>query len=131
MKEVDKEGLKREWKEKEDKNKKEKKFSDWLESEENKERKNKTYRIMKIPNYVIWRNVVSWKYTDFSEVSTASIVRAMSFHRHDDGGNAHLLNVGLRQWDYTAPHHRRLSYSYSPPWEIEISQIGLYRIVLE
>jgi hypothetical protein len=41
---------------------------------------------------------------------------------NDDGGSMHLLNVGLLQWDYTALYHRRLSSSYSPPWEPKLSQ---------
>jgi hypothetical protein len=40
----------------------------------------------------------------------------------DDGGSTHLWNVG-RQLFYTAVHPRRqLWTSYSPPWELEISQ---------
>jgi len=40
----------------------------------------------------------------------------------DDGGSTHLWNVG-RQSIYTAVQPRRqLWTSYSPPWELEISQ---------
>jgi hypothetical protein len=39
----------------------------------------------------------------------------------DDGGSNHLWNVGIYQWDYTALYTRRLSSSYSPPWEPEMS----------
>jgi hypothetical protein len=42
-------------------------------------------------------------------------------HRPNDGGSKHLWNVGLLQRDYTALYPRRLSSSYSPPWEPEIS----------
>jgi hypothetical protein len=38
------------------------------------------------------------------------------------GGSAHLWNVGLLQRDYTALYPRRLSSSYSPPWEPEMSK---------
>jgi hypothetical protein len=41
---------------------------------------------------------------------------------HDDGGSKHLWNVGLVQLDYTALYTRRLSSSYWPPWEPELSQ---------
>jgi hypothetical protein len=41
----------------------------------------------------------------------------------DDGGSTYLCNVG-RQLFYTAVHPRRKFWtSYSPPWELEISQI--------
>jgi hypothetical protein len=40
----------------------------------------------------------------------------------DDGGSMHLWNVG-RQLFYTAVHPRRQFWtSYSPPWEVEISE---------
>jgi hypothetical protein len=50
----------------------------------------------------------------------------------DDGGSTHLWNVG-RQSFYTAVYPRRqLWTSYSPPWELEISQGGLVsRLVTE
>jgi hypothetical protein len=38
-----------------------------------------------------------------------------------DGGITHLWNVDLLQRDYTAPCPRRLSFSYSSQWELEIS----------
>jgi hypothetical protein len=41
----------------------------------------------------------------------------------DDGGSTHLWNVG-RQLFYTVVHPTRQFWtSYSPPWELEISQI--------
>jgi hypothetical protein len=43
-------------------------------------------------------------------------------HHPDDGGSTYLWNVG-RQLFYTAVHPRRqIRTSYSPPWELEISQ---------
>jgi hypothetical protein len=59
---------------------------------------------------------VKWLSTDVSEVCTASIIP-------DDGGSTHLWNVG-RQSFYMAVYPRRqLWTSYSPPWELEISQV--------
>jgi hypothetical protein len=43
-------------------------------------------------------------------------------HQSNDGGSAHLWNVGLLQRDYTALYPRRLAYSHSPPLEVEIWQ---------
>jgi hypothetical protein len=43
-------------------------------------------------------------------------------HRPDDGGSMNLWNFGVLQRDYTALYPSKLSYSYSPPWEPEISQ---------
>jgi hypothetical protein len=45
-------------------------------------------------------------------------------HNLDDGGSTHLWNVDLFR-DCTALYPRRLSSSYSPPWEPEISHSGL------
>jgi hypothetical protein len=43
----------------------------------------------------------------------------------DDGGSTRLWNVG-RQLFYTAVHPRRQFWtSYSPPWELEISQTSI------
>jgi hypothetical protein len=41
-------------------------------------------------------------------------------HRPNDGGSKHLWNVGKLLLDYTEQEPRRLSSSYSPPWEPEI-----------
>jgi hypothetical protein len=41
----------------------------------------------------------------------------------DDEGSAHLWNVGLFQLGYTALYPRKLSPSYSPPWEPELLQL--------
>jgi hypothetical protein len=45
---------------------------------------------------------------------------------HHQGGDSstHLWNVGILQRDYTALYPRRLSSSYSPPWEPNILQIS-------
>jgi hypothetical protein len=56
--------------------------------------------------------------TDVSEVRTASIRAAT--HCPDGRVSTHLWNVGKHVFDYTAVHPRRLSTSYSPPWEPEI-----------
>jgi hypothetical protein len=45
-------------------------------------------------------------------------------HRPDDGGSRHLWNVGLLQRDHMALCPTKLSSSYWPPWESEISQNG-------
>jgi hypothetical protein len=42
-------------------------------------------------------------------------------HCPDDGGNMPLWNVGILSWDYTVLYPRKLSPSYLPPWEPEIS----------
>jgi hypothetical protein len=44
-------------------------------------------------------------------------------HHPDDWGSKHLWNVSLLQRDYMDLSPRRLSSSYSPLWEPEISQI--------
>jgi hypothetical protein len=41
-------------------------------------------------------------------------------HQGDDGGSTHLWNVSHLLCDYMAQYPRRLSSSYSPPWEPEI-----------
>jgi hypothetical protein len=66
-----------------------------------------------------FRRVVSYKYTDVPEVLTASIIRVIST---DDGGGAHLWNVGLLLWDYTAECPISLSSSNSPMLEPNISR---------
>jgi hypothetical protein len=50
--------------------------------------------------------VVSLKWTDLSEVSTVSIIRAIK--GPDDGGSTHFWNIGPLQRDYMALHPRRL-----------------------
>jgi hypothetical protein len=52
--------------------------------------------------------------------------RAADSHHHHPGKGCctHLWNVGLLHRDYTALYHRRLSSSYSPPWEPDISKQG-------
>jgi hypothetical protein len=47
--------------------------------------------------------------------------RARLIHRPEDGGSMHLWNVGILQRDYRTLYPRKLSSSYSPPWEPEIS----------
>jgi hypothetical protein len=42
----------------------------------------------------------------------------------DDGGSTHIWNVSLLKRDYTALYPKTLSYSYSPPWEPEMSHFG-------
>jgi hypothetical protein len=42
-------------------------------------------------------------------------------HHHDDAGSTHLWNIGLFLRDYMVPLPRRLSSSYLPKWEPEIS----------
>jgi hypothetical protein len=44
------------------------------------------------------------------------------WHRPDDGGSTYLLNVGRHSVNNTAVHPRRFWVSYSPPWELEVSQ---------
>jgi hypothetical protein len=44
------------------------------------------------------------------------------YQRAYEGGNKHLWNVDILLGDYTAKYPRRLSYSYTTPWEPEISQ---------
>jgi hypothetical protein len=61
-------------------------------------------------------SLVQVGYTDVSEVRIVSIIT----HCPDDGNSTHLWNVGLVLLDYTASYSRRLSYSYSSPWEPEI-----------
>jgi hypothetical protein len=63
----------------------------------------------------ILRRVVSWKLTDVSEVLTANQSDPI------DDCSKHLWNVGQLPLDYMAQYARRLSPSYSPPWEPEIS----------
>jgi hypothetical protein len=41
----------------------------------------------------------------------------------DVGGSKHLWNVGELLPDYTAQETRKLSSSYSPPWESQMLQI--------
>jgi hypothetical protein len=53
----------------------------------------------------------------------------MSDHRHDDEGSKHLWNVGKLLLDCTVQYPRRLSPSYLPQWEPEISHIRLNAIV--
>jgi hypothetical protein len=48
------------------------------------------------------------------------LMTAMSYNP-DDGGNKHLWDVGQLLRYYKAQYSRRLSSSYSPPWEPEIS----------
>jgi hypothetical protein len=43
-------------------------------------------------------------------------------YRSDDGRSTHVWNVGLLQRDYMELCPRRLSSSYSTPWEPQISQ---------
>jgi hypothetical protein len=43
----------------------------------------------------------------------------------DDGGSKHPWNVSKFLPDYTEQHPRRLSSSYLPPWEPEISLLGV------
>jgi hypothetical protein len=78
--------------------------------------------------------VVCYKFTDVSEVLTASIIRVMialmmealntseTYDHLDNRGSKHLWNVSKLLPDYTAQHPRRQSSSYSPLWEPEISQ---------
>jgi hypothetical protein len=40
-------------------------------------------------------------------------------NRPDNGGSMHLWNVGILQREYKAIYSRKLSSSYSPPWEGE------------
>jgi hypothetical protein len=42
-----------------------------------------------------------------------------------DGGGKHLWNVSKLLPDYTAQYPRRQAFSYSPPWEPEISQVWI------
>jgi hypothetical protein len=55
-------------------------------------------------------------------ISHNTIANDTQFISPDDGGCTHLWNVSLLLRDYTAPYPRRLSSSYSPPREPEISQ---------
>jgi hypothetical protein len=45
----------------------------------------------------------------------------LTSQRSGDGGSMHLWNVGQLLWDYVAQYPRRLSASYSQPWQPEIS----------
>jgi hypothetical protein len=51
-------------------------------------------------------------------------------HRSDDGGCTHLWNVGIIQRDYTTLYPRKLSFSYSQPWEPEITCIAYIYLFL-
>jgi len=42
-----------------------------------------------------------------------------------DESSAHLWNGGLLQQNYTKLYSRRLSSSYSPPWETETSHTSV------
>jgi hypothetical protein len=45
---------------------------------------------------------------------------------HPDEGSTHFWNVGQFLLEYTAQHPRRLSSSFSPPWEPEISLLACF-----
>jgi hypothetical protein len=65
------------------------------------------------------RRVGWWKFTDVSEVYTASIIRAT--HLPDDGRCTNLWNVGKLLAGYTALQSRRQQPSaYAPPWQTKI-----------
>jgi hypothetical protein len=65
--------------------------------------------------------VVSKK-TYVSDDLTVSIIRAMN---SPDDALTHLRNDGQLRRDYGALYARKLSFSYSPPWETEISNIKI------
>jgi hypothetical protein len=48
-------------------------------------------------------------------------------HHPDDGGSTYLWNVGRHSVKNTAVHPGRFWASYSPPWELEISLLYMYR----
>jgi hypothetical protein len=52
-----------------------------------------------------------------------------SGNRPDDGGRTRRWNIGLVQRDYITLYHRRVSSSYSPPWEPEISNSYLFIVL--
>jgi hypothetical protein len=64
-------------------------------------------------------HIVTLKWTDVSDVCTASIIREMN----DDGGSMHLWNVSPLQCDYMVLHTTRPQASYLLPWEAELSQV--------
>jgi hypothetical protein len=63
----------------------------------------------------IERRVVLLKYTDVWDVRPASIISAIAL----------MMTINIIQRDYTALYSRRLSSSYSPPWDPEISYLTL------
>jgi hypothetical protein len=69
-------------------------------------------------------SIVSGYGLDDQAIEVRSPLEARDFfsnHRPDDGGSTYLWNVG-RQLFYTAVNPRRQIWtSYSPPWELEIS----------
>jgi hypothetical protein len=69
----------------------------------------------------LWHRVDWYKFTNVSEVCTASIIRAMCcLHHHpDDGGSTDLWNVGELISVYKALQPRRQPCPYSSLWEPE------------
>jgi hypothetical protein len=54
------------------------------------------------------------------------LLLSLAVNHPDDGGSKHLWNDGLLEREYTALYLRRLSSSYSPPWEPKISSINFF-----
>jgi hypothetical protein len=72
--------------------------------------------------------ILTRKMTTFCDIAPCSPVAHRRFigaynlhHQGDNGGSTHLWNVSQLLRDYTAHYLRRLSSSYSLPWEPEIS----------
>jgi len=65
----------------------------------------------------LWRRVVLWYDTGFSEVYAASI-----FRMNEDGSSKDLRNVGILAQHCTAPQPRTPRFEISPPWTSENSQ---------
>jgi hypothetical protein len=59
-------------------------------------------------------------WTAFYIIAMGWMIRRWIIHRPDDGGSKHVRNV-CQLRDCTARYPRRLSSSYSPPWESEMS----------
>jgi hypothetical protein len=69
---------------------------------------------------MLFRETVAFNTDNHTEIH--KYIREFTVFRLDDGGSKYLWNFGPLLRDSEVQHPRRLSSSYLPPWEPEISR---------